>query len=1120
MQVRSPGARGVAPRAPLAAALALVAALVAPARAGAPSADGAGAGAPGPAAAPGESRAAAIARYESFLARYPQSSLRAEVLFTLAQLYEEEEVARALALAADGAASDDGDRIPHPDAIRCYREIVDAHPRFPDRAACLYRLGVALTEERDDAQATDVLSQLLAESPSGPFAAAAQVRRGEIALRRADGAAAAAAFSAALARGADAHAEKLYYRLGWARYSARDDAGARDALLAGIAHEESIGSGADVGFLREMLHLLAVVLVGGAGDGGAAAGPAAAAKGRAATVPGDAAQIEAVIAAISPGAVRRAFLQEYGVLLDEAERAVEAIAILDRAVAEDPAHAEAATIAQTAIGAAVKARQMGQAADRMVRFAETYGAGSAWRARQSLADDEARRIEDLCEENLYKAGVLSYEAARAMPGGAAAAAAAGAGGEALARADRTLRLAVVRHPNAPERDEAWFLLGEIARSTERWDDALAAYDAVSLASLPPARREALLFGRVLAREALRADAAKALGEESEAVREHARLELAAIDAYLEAAPRPEEIAPLRKKRAELLAAVGRYDEAAALFEESGDAERAAAALYASTAERGARGERERAGLALLDLAARYPRAKVSPAARLDAVEHLSRAGRADTLAAWLAAFPDQPAAAFAPGDSLMRVVAAAAARAAANDPALAARLYVDAARFGKGDAAAGMLLRAGEALRAAGRTEEAAETFASALARYPGSREAFAGALVAVDLTADSLGRVDRGLALLDAARAAAARGTEAERAAWNRRRGHALALANRRDEALAALDACIAAYTASAARATAVPASESAPGVETAARTSPAPGDADRALLDREAALASIERGDLLRADLTARRGKAALSSKEAEALGRKTDDVVATYQIAIQLAFRDLVARAGAGVAEALAHLARALLERDLAARDAAFASTMTRAADGAVAAAFAVVSLPDASEDEWVRAAAARLALRRDLAGRALAAVDSLARAAAPAAGAGEKALARAIVDIAKLAPLLEPARRLALADGAPALAASIGLRQGSLYDDVAALLANAPLPAGLTDEERALYGNAVAAKAEEYRSRAASCYEAALEGAGVADSGGAGRELRERLAMRRSPTPSGGSGGAALQEGETK
>ncbi len=1057
-----------------------------------------------PHAAPTEGRAEAIARYESFLERYPESSMRAQVLFTLGQLHEEEEVARALGSESHGGASDDRafdaiDSIAHPNSVRCYDEIVDRHPAFAERPAALYRLGVALVEQRDDAAAAAALSRLLTESPESPFTALAHVRLGEIGLRASDPRGAARAYEAALAAGGDPHAEKLNYRLGWARYNARDGRGASEALLAGIALEESLGSDPDVGFEREMIHLLSVVEASGSA---------------AETAP---IEIEAVIAQLSGAAARRSFLQDYGMLLEEADRSVEAIAFLDRAMAEAPSHAEAPAIAQAAISAAVKSRRQADAAERMVRYAETFGAGSEWRAAHALPADEAQPIDDLCEEHLYRAGVLWYEDARQR----------GDDREALARAEGTLRLAIRGYPRAPERDEAWFLVGEASRTAGRWRDAIAAYDAADPGALAAARREPLLYGRVLAREALRADAAKAGGDSCDAARAEARAEAAAIDAYLAAAPRPEVTGSLRKKRGELLAIDGRYAEAAAVFEETGDAERAAAALYADAAAKAARGEAAEAGLALLDLVARHPAVKVAPAARLDAVEHLSRGGLADTLAAWLVAIPDRPEPRVVSSDSLARVVFAAADRLPGRDAAIASRLYLEAARFGRGEEGARALARAGESQRIAGRTAESEKTLASGLARFPGTKAALAAAFVACDLAADTLGDAPEALRVLDAARAAAGRAGTAERVAWARRRGHALALAGRSAEALAAIDECLALGGAPA-RASSVSA---APVAAAGAPGAFSSSDPDTLRIAREMALAALEKGDLMRTDVArAASGSGAaaapsktpkpLTARQAAALSKAADDATRAYDLALSLSFRDLVSRAGWGAAETMAIVARALAASDVVARETASSESVRRAAARAVAYALAVVSLPEAREDRWVEASAGLVGLRREISGRTLAAVDSIAEATRPADGASEIALSRAIVELAKLAAFLEPARDLAREDGALDLVAAIGLRQGSLYDDVATLIAGAPAPADLSSEERTAYLKALSGKADDYREKAAGCYEAALDQSGPADEGGpAVDELRQRVATRRSGSSRAG-GGSGTQEGEPR
>jgi hypothetical protein len=1087
--------RGSAARAAVAAAAcALLCAAApragaAPAQAGTRNArDARAAGAPG---------SEAIERFESYLALFPDSPSRAEVLFTLGQLYEEAETAAAMETAAGGEAPN---AIPHPDAIRCYAAAVDSHPDFGERAACLYRLGVVLAEAGEADRAASRLRALLAESESDPHAGPARLRLAEIAESRAAWADAAGLYGDALAGGVDAHAEKLHYRRAWALYRSGGVAAAIAALREGIVLEERLGSDPDAGFLRESLALLAM-LVSRADDG---------------------AGWEAIADDIQDGAGRRRFLAELGVQLGESDRAAAALPVLDRALAEGPEHAEAPLAAHAAIAAADRVDAAG-AVERRLRFEESYASGSAWRRGAPLPPEESVRLDALCEAALYDAGALLYDAARSDTADAGAA----------ARADEALRRAVARHPDSERRDEARFLIGELARAASRWGDAIASYDAAGEDALAPERREALLYGRVLARDGARAAAAAADGPESEAARRAAAAAGDAADAYLARFPESPSAATVRRRRAELLALAGdpgaavdafralfdaepggstgardlaalvaanlaragRHDEAAAWYDTAKDPQRAAAALYEGAHRRAAADRPEAAGLALLALLARYPRADVAGAATLDAIDLLSRGDATDTLAAWVSSIAPAPqrsheptgtpAAGAAPGDSLQRALVAAARRAEPRDAAAAGRLFREAARFGPSEGAADALLRAGEALQAAGHREDAVVALSAALVRFPRDAASLPPALLAADLLADSLHDAAAAVTLLDASAGAARAATPGWRAAWRRRSAHALACAGRAADALAAFDRCLA---------------------DTAGLSAETASDSLR--LERETAIAAIEKADIVRAALPPASPRK-LAAADVKRLQAKADEAVALYAFAIRRAFRDLTSRAGHDAALALEAAACAFLESAVAGRDAAHAEAARRAAGRAVAFRAAVAGLPETPPDAWMQRASAGLDLRSRLAARLVAASDSLAPAA-PLSGEslGEKEISSRIVALDRLVELLAPARGLALDDSAADLEARIALVRGGLAERMADLLVAAPVPRDLDADGEETYRRAVHEKAGEFEERAAALYREALDHVRSLESNAA-RELEQRLALltARSPARSG-------------
>ncbi len=1081
----------------------------------------------------------AIAGFESYLERYPDSPSRAEVLYTLGQLYEEAETAAAMD--ATRLAAEASDTIAHPDAIRCYSAVADSYPEFAERPACLYRLAIVQMEAGEHEKAGQRLRTLLAESADGKFAGPARLRQAEMAERRAAWADAARLYGDAAASGVDSRQEKLHYRRAWALYRSGDGPGAIAVLREGIAIEERAGSDPDAGFFRESLTLLAGLQAGVTGAAG----------------------WEGLAAGIGGTAARRRFLAELGTLLEEADRAALALPVLDRAVAEGPDHPEAPLAARAAIRAADRVSLADDAPPgedailRRLRFEESYARGSAWRNRVSLPPEEVDRLNALCEEGLFEAGTLLYEVARRDTAGAAAA----------ERAEATLRAALSRYPESAARDDANFLIGELARGSKRWDDAVARYDAVNADALGKAHLEPLLYGRVLAHEGARAAAVAAHGEESEAARRAALAAGGAIDAYLARFPQSPSEGTLRSKRAELLALAGdpaaaaeafrvqfartpagskgsrdlagfvgvnlarsgRYDEAAAWYDTAKDAERAAAALYEGAHREAAAGRPGPAGLALLALRSRYPRAEVLKAATLDAIDFLSRAEATDTLAAWAATLPapadlagaagaagsagdasaagaaaGTASASGAAGDNLQRALVAAARRAETRDPAGAGRLYREAARFGRSEGANAALVSAGEALCAAGRREDAVAALSAAIVRFPRDAASLPPILFAADLLADSLGDAAGAATLLEKAALAARAATPGRRAAWRRRAAHALARSGRGPEASAAFDRCLADTTLIATTETK---SGEPSAREPAARAPDAGASSDSILFEHETALAAIEKANILRAALPAAVAKKTTSA-EAKRLQSKTDEAVGLYAFVIGRGFRDLTSRAGHDAAVALEGTARALLEAGIAGRDPALCESARRSAGRAVGFRATVAALPIAPPDEWMRSAVEGLDLRSRLATRLISAADSMAPPAV-AVGLDEKTISSRIVALDRLAELLAPARGLALDDSAADLEARVALARGGYVERMAELLAAAPVPPNLGPDGEAAYRNAVLAKVDEFKKRAASVYREALDHAPSSGArSGAALQLEQRLALLAASTPESG------------
>lgn len=1007
-------------------------------------------------AADRHARREAIARFEAFLEKYPATATRAEVLFTLADLHADEEIDAAMSAApGDGAVLES---VSHAASIRYLAEVVERYPAFARREEALYRLGYLRADARDDAAAAAAFESLVQEFPSGVFAASGRVRLAEIALRRGEFAAAAAAFRDALARGADARAEEIHYRLAWSLYKSSDFAASRETLVEGIGVEASGGADPELGLLREMIHLLAVIAVGSRGGG----------------------EADAIAARVDPAA-RRVFLAEVGEILLDEDRAAESIRFFDAARGDAAAHERAPELAQAAIDASVAAESRERAAERMIDFAAAFGPDGEWRRTVALSAERRARVDALCEENIYRGGVLLYEAARDSAGDP----------ELARRAETALSAAVAAYPGAPGVDDARFLLGELARAAERWGEAASLFAEARVERVSAARREPLLFGRVLALEGARQEAAARAGQPgggeraADGAAEIATREIAAIDAYLAAHPEASEAERLVEKRADLLAmtgahaqaagayaailereapgsarareleakrgaalvGAGRPSEAAAAFEAAAAPELAAAALYEAAQRDAESSGAAEAGLALFALCARHPGAEVAFASALDGVDFLATAARYDTLAACAAALPAPVFAGAGQADSLRHVLAAAAARAEARGAPAAPALFEVASRFGQGLEVAALLVRAAdlEAARGAG---------------------------------------TDVVLALLERARPVAARGAAADSIARDalsagiaRRLGDTFARAGREREAISAYDAAIAFGKR---------------------------GTAREPALDREIALAAIEKADRLRAAFESRPADAALTAKEAKRLRSDAAPICDLYAMAAERAFRDLTPRACIGAAEIMVDVASEIFADGLAKEDAALIEEARHAAASASSYRAAAAALELEPGSEWSARLDGLRWWRDAFADGAIARADSVTSALSAGAGgeasADPKRLARAIVRLSDLSRVLGAVGPLGdAADAREGASAALALRRGALHETMIMLLLAAPLPADLDDEARAAYATAVEERVASWRTDALEVYRAEIarataraaapEAADAADASGA-------------------------------
>ncbi len=191
-----------------------------------------------PAAASGRAgvdRERVIMAYRDYLARYPASPERRDILRRLADLLVETAGEAMTVLPAGEGRAADMARQRYAEAVTIYEQLLREDPAHPDRGEIYYQLSRACEETGQAERAMTLLDELIRQYPATDtrLYADALFRRGELQFDAGRYAAAEASYRGVVALGEAAPVyEQSLYKLGWARFRQEQYEPALDAFFA------------------------------------------------------------------------------------------------------------------------------------------------------------------------------------------------------------------------------------------------------------------------------------------------------------------------------------------------------------------------------------------------------------------------------------------------------------------------------------------------------------------------------------------------------------------------------------------------------------------------------------------------------------------------------------------------------------------------------------------------------------------------------------------------------------------------------------------------------------------------------------------------------------------------
>lgn len=393
----------------------------------------------------------ALRSYERFIMEDldGRSTLRAEALHNLADLYAEIETAAAGRVVRGQPAAP---ALSRAKSIAVYERLLTLYPRRPENDGALYQLARAYGEMGRSDDAATRLRRILADYPQSRYAPEAAFRLGVRAFAARDFSGAADLFAKATQTHQAPLVEAARFHSGWTLLNLQEYRKAADAFVAildtAAAKRPTKAGGfslsefpeADAAFLSETMKslLLAFDYLGGPEE------------------------MRAYFAAGDRRPYEASLYRTLGALYQDQDRTSDAVAAYQAFLAAVPLHPDAPKFESAIAEAYTRAKWQGALIEARERLAERYGPGSAW----ARANPDASRstVQAMVKDALYQLALYDHAQAQNLRRPTA-------WEKALARHERFLAW----FPKDVEASRVVWLRGEALFELGRYADAADAY---------------------------------------------------------------------------------------------------------------------------------------------------------------------------------------------------------------------------------------------------------------------------------------------------------------------------------------------------------------------------------------------------------------------------------------------------------------------------------------------------------------------------------------------------------------------------------------------------------------------------------------------------------------------
>lgn len=357
-------------------------------------------------------RLEAIARFEAFIAKYPNNpTYTPDAMFRLAELYFEKSSDEYLLasrryenelLAWDEGRRETEPTAPEPnyeDTITTHRRLLREFPNYRFADAARYLLGYSYGEQEQTEQALQAYQSLVENHPTSSFLPEVWTRIGEIYFDRSDVASlenAIDAYSQVRQYPDSPYYDKALYKIAWTYYRLDrfDEAVAAFIELIDYADEQKELTGVSGSELRaEAIQYVAISLADDAWGG----------LGRA----------QQVLGPIEDEPYTGELWMQYGQVLYDQTRYDLAIQVLGYAIAKYPENPKNPEAQELIVRAYEQQRDFDGATRAREKLVEDYSRGSEWYAANQANEDAIRKAESLTERSLYTAAIFRHRQAQA-----------------------------------------------------------------------------------------------------------------------------------------------------------------------------------------------------------------------------------------------------------------------------------------------------------------------------------------------------------------------------------------------------------------------------------------------------------------------------------------------------------------------------------------------------------------------------------------------------------------------------------------------------------------------------------------------------------------------------------